>query len=1325
MKMYSLTANRKKQRILQLLAVICLLTGAIFAAPVFGMEETFTADGQISMEETAAGDGQISLNEEDLFDENDVLFMQEEEAGAQAAAEDLFPAEEDYETAVLEEETEEFLSETEIFLETDDLLAADEDIWPLEGTCGENAFWTLAEDGELTIWGSGEAEVFLYNVIDPWVGQLEQVQQTGIQTEIKKIIIGSEITRIGDLWSNYVTSYYPALECVAFEGDLPAGPGMDIEKAAGMLGVIETPDTVFWERFRNYVAISKILCPAWNTGDVIWTNSESGETLSVVFDEISEFGGKCGANVDWFVSMLDGLHLIFEGEGEMEDYVIGQNTCAPWTKILREMSSLNLPQTSQLLNPDELEIVIDDRITRIGTYAFDDLRAFDVQPIHLPRSLQSLGRNSLVTTREVRFHGEVPEGIFESGIGGYPFIVVLPDPEELESTQEQPQNAGVQDKLAAWKETFYAFQNGAGLYGWNYLNSWYYVKELRCSGGGWCSLTLEGNLILGGSEVEGLPLEESWLQEVRTVIIGSSVSKIHAGVFSGCSLLELIILNTHSLPPRMLQGAFTGCDRVGTIVDVDPQTRIPLEVSNELIQMLPFTTVRADLVDERTGELIFYAKGKASERYYTNQFDKTSYASTASVIDLSLLDGAEDLREVYVKEDAVLMNSGNDNSGSDLTFYVSPGSSAEKWCELRELSYMTVFENMPAPGWQSMKAEYEDEDGGLKTVEFFVPYIDRKSLLTVRDLTFDFANTASAFGYPSRFRFPVETIRAVFSEESVANALFSFLTRWKGNCFGMCAASILKNLYQTEWMKSGENTPTGFPRLLLVNEETGSNGAGSEGSAWTPDKPVRWYNGTQLSGQKSLADVIERLQISQYSTLVQDTYGEYDNRLNDICLLGGLKQGDEGLFETPFLVTLGANRGKAHVMTAYALLHEYGTNGRLDRLYVYDPNCPGEKRYILIERDDSGNAAGWTYRNREGILPDGQAVEEEWTSSSSKAWISAIPADVIMTLMNGMGQLTGEQIKAYLTGAQDLRILDAAGEVIALIAGGEFVFCREDIRQAVIDSESEADGICFYLPADGEYTFENLSPDDAVVSCVNPDGSVEEIELESEGTKTEKTTEGDDEEESKEENGGENGEENKSGNAENGGKSTEEKEKETGSVQDKDAAPFLSLNARSVRLKKGQSTTGLKVSMLTGDRIKSVKSSKKKIVSASIKDAAKGIIRLKGKKTGKATVIITLKSGLSGKVKVKVQKSKVKTKKLRPEGNSRLTLKTGQTYAIRSVRTPFTAQGKITYTSSNRKVAAVNKKGVLKARGKGSAKITVRSGKKKYILTVLVSEAGK
>lgn len=157
--------------------------------------------------------------------------------------------------------------------------------------------------------------------------------------------------------------------------------------------------------------------------------------------------------------------------------------------------------------------------------------------------------------------------------------------------------------------------------------------------------------------------------------------------------------------------------------------------------------------------------------------------------------------------------------------------------------------------------------------------------------------------------------------------------------------------------------------------------------------------------------------------------------------------------------------------------------------------------------------------------------------------------------------------------------------------------------------------------------------------------------------------------------------------------------------------PTVKLNAKSIRLKKGQSTTKVKASGLArGDSIASWSSSNKKIVKVS----SKGKITA-GRKTGTATVTVKLKSGKKASLKVKVQKNAVAATGITVK-SSAVSMKKGGTYRLRPVISPITCVQKVHYSSSNKKTATVSSSGTVKARKKGSCRIKISCGKKvKYV----------
>lgn len=159
----------------------------------------------------------------------------------------------------------------------------------------------------------------------------------------------------------------------------------------------------------------------------------------------------------------------------------------------------------------------------------------------------------------------------------------------------------------------------------------------------------------------------------------------------------------------------------------------------------------------------------------------------------------------------------------------------------------------------------------------------------------------------------------------------------------------------------------------------------------------------------------------------------------------------------------------------------------------------------------------------------------------------------------------------------------------------------------------------------------------------------------------------------------------------------------------------VTLNATTLPLQVKKSTKVLKVA--TKDKLDAVarwSSSNRKIIRV---DARSG--KITAKKTGKAYVTVTMKSGVSARCLIKVQKQKVAVSKIKVSA-SKIYLKKNRSLTLRTVVTPLTATDKVKYISSNKKIASVNAKGVITAKKKGKSTITVRAGSKKKMIKVIV-----
>lgn len=180
-------------------------------------------------------------------------------------------------------------------------------------------------------------------------------------------------------------------------------------------------------------------------------------------------------------------------------------------------------------------------------------------------------------------------------------------------------------------------------------------------------------------------------------------------------------------------------------------------------------------------------------------------------------------------------------------------------------------------------------------------------------------------------------------------------------------------------------------------------------------------------------------------------------------------------------------------------------------------------------------------------------------------------------------------------------------------------------------------------------------------------------------------------------------------------------------------AERIAANAQATQAQVNAADTKLKTAMQALVKLKVISTKK---VTLGVKEtcsvAAKGYTyatsnnkvasvsnkgKVTAKKTGKATIKATNQAGNVKVFNITVKKAPKKIVKVTP---SKKTLKKGKTVKLK-VKLPKGTAGTCTFKSSKPKVASVNSKGVVKAKKKGTAKITVKTyNKKKKVVTIVV-----
>lgn len=177
----------------------------------------------------------------------------------------------------------------------------------------------------------------------------------------------------------------------------------------------------------------------------------------------------------------------------------------------------------------------------------------------------------------------------------------------------------------------------------------------------------------------------------------------------------------------------------------------------------------------------------------------------------------------------------------------------------------------------------------------------------------------------------------------------------------------------------------------------------------------------------------------------------------------------------------------------------------------------------------------------------------------------------------------------------------------------------------------------------------------------------------------------------------------------------EESKKTTEETKPEDATKYVAkFSAKSTSIQKRKSSTNLAkdIAITAGDKIVKWETSNKKVVTVTNKG------KITGKKVGKATITVTTDKGAKASITVYVKAKKVATTKVTVKNAKtdrvvkKVTLKKGKKLTLKVVTNPITTPDKVTFKSSKKSVATVTNKGVITAKKKGKATITVKSGKK-------------
>ena len=362
-----------KKRAIAVLLSVFLATGSIGAVPVFAVETI--AEEAVDVEEVAENeeqeeaseeteiieDAEISLTVEEAFEEEPVVedektVPKSEEAMDVEVIENEITDEQDEPTDLGNASVDIAETETSTVIE-EEIVTADEKEATLasNGTCGENATWTLTgtdDDLTLTISGSGDMDNFKENHA-PWESK---------KTMIKTLYVEDGIKTIG----NYAFLRCSSLENVTLPNSV-TNIGIQAFRGCTSLNSIIIPDSVTGidsNAFSGCTNLTNIIIPNSVTtiGVSAFNHCDSLESI-IIPDSVTSIGRMAFC----FCGSLKSI-TIPDSVTRISDYMC--NTCTS-LKSITIPDSVTVIGVSAFFGCSSLEsITIPDSVTDIGTTAF-------------------------------------------------------------------------------------------------------------------------------------------------------------------------------------------------------------------------------------------------------------------------------------------------------------------------------------------------------------------------------------------------------------------------------------------------------------------------------------------------------------------------------------------------------------------------------------------------------------------------------------------------------------------------------------------------------------------------------------------------------------------------------------------------------------------------------------------------------------------------------------------------------------------------------------------------------------------------------------------
>lgn len=342
------------------------------------------------------------------------------------------------------------------------------------GQCGADVYWSLDDNGTLTIWGTGPMTNFTYTDNDesnrPWHSERES---------IRKVVIEEGVTSIGNFAFSFCNVGEVTIPSTVTSIGRRAFMGTPLSSVVIPEGVKTIGENAFW----RCTSLQTVTVPAsttelgnhaFDTGEYYdgsyhtqltdiyyggsmgqWYDAGGGDAAPMVVtihyngasgDTID--GGQCGANAFWKLDKTGTLTIY--GSGAMWDYPTSEDDswwmdwALPWKYYYEAISrivvaegithigayafcwidnatALSLPDSLTTIGQDAFcsfggtEIIVPDKVTSIGDFAFNGCE--NLQTITLPAGLQSIGSCFIEcdTLETINFKGTMEQWLICGG----------------------------------------------------------------------------------------------------------------------------------------------------------------------------------------------------------------------------------------------------------------------------------------------------------------------------------------------------------------------------------------------------------------------------------------------------------------------------------------------------------------------------------------------------------------------------------------------------------------------------------------------------------------------------------------------------------------------------------------------------------------------------------------------------------------------------------------------------------------------------------------------------------------------------------------------